>query len=61
MDGYGDSGRTFDNCYQLMYQSSVDGDCDDDNSMSSPATAEICDGVDNDCDGAVDEGACGMP
>ena len=29
------------------------GDCDDNNAATYPAAAEICDGLDNDCDGAV--------
>ena len=31
------------------------GDCDDSNSGVHPAAEEVCDGVDNDCDGTVDE------
>jgi len=30
-------------------------DCDDRNPSSGPGTAELCDGLDNDCDGTVDE------
>lgn len=33
-----------------------DGDCDDTNAAVRPDAAETCDGVDNDCDGAADEG-----
>jgi hypothetical protein len=37
-----------------------DGDCDDGNGWMNPGAAEVCDGLDNDCDGAVD-GACAEP
>jgi hypothetical protein len=34
---------------------SIPGDCDDSDPLISPAAAESCDAIDNDCDGAVDE------
>lgn len=35
----------------------VDVDCDDSDATINPGVAELCDGIDNNCDGAVDEGA----
>jgi hypothetical protein len=32
------------------------GDCNDSNNKVAPSASEICDGVDNDCDGQIDEG-----
>ena len=33
-----------------------DLDCDDGNPLANPGSGESCDGVDNDCDGVIDEG-----
>jgi hypothetical protein len=36
-----------------------DQDCDDDNAAVNPDAEELCDGIDNNCDDAVDEGVAG--
>ena len=33
-----------------------DGDCDDSDAAAHPGTEEICDGIDNNCNGLIDEG-----
>ncbi len=38
-----------------------EGDCNDSNPAVVPGGAEVCDGLDNDCDGYVDTGPGGVP
>jgi hypothetical protein len=54
-DGYGDSGTATDTCDPKPGYVTPSGDCDDGAYLVSPARDEYCDGVDNDCDGSVDE------
>jgi hypothetical protein len=35
-------------------------DCDDHNALRSPGVREVCDGLDNDCDGRADEGVLAL-
>ena len=53
-DGYGDDSVTVEACSAPAYYSSVGGDCDDGDDDFNPAAAEGCDGLDYDCDGAMD-------
>ncbi len=52
-DGWGDALDVADLC--LPGRVHTPGDCDDDAPNRSPTGAEVCDGLDNDCDGFVDE------
>ncbi len=54
-DGYG-SEETVQACSQPSGSSSVSGDCDDDEPEAYPTNVEVCDGIDNNCDGQTDEG-----
>jgi cysteine-rich repeat protein len=58
-DGFGDPDATTQACSEPSGYVAVTGtddtDCDDGDSSVSPDGTELCDGVDNDCDGIVDE------
>ncbi len=58
-DGYGDSYPVLTACGAPAGWVSTAGDCDDNNDRIGPAAIEVCDGVDNDCEGTVDIGALG--
>ncbi len=56
-DGYGGSFLTAQSCDGLFgYVDNAD-DCDDLETLVYPGATELCNGVDDDCDGDVDEGA----
>ena len=54
-DGFGDASTLDVTCYQPTGYVSDSSDCNDTNASINPAATETCDGVDNNCDGTVDE------
>ncbi len=54
-DGFGDASSTDIACDQPSGFVADASDCDDSDGAVHPAATEVCDGVDNDCDGATDE------
>ena len=56
-DGYGDLSVLIAACTQPAGAVADHRDCDDSHAESYPRAPEICDGLDNDCDGSTDEGA----
>ncbi len=54
-DGYGDAAVSVSACLAPSAHVADDTDCDDTDSAVNEAATEICDSVDNDCDGWVDD------
>lgn len=44
-------------CFMLAGWSRRDGDCDDAQSSVHPSATELCNAIDDDCDGVIDD-AC---
>jgi len=55
-DGYGDSNNSLSACTMPTGYVTDDMDCDDTDPNINPNATEVCDGVDNNCDGNIDEG-----
>ncbi len=60
-DGYGDPLFPAAACTAPSGHLAVAGDCDDTSLWVNPGALESCDGIDNDCDGAIDAYADGTP
>jgi large repetitive protein len=56
-DGYGDAASPLDACDPPTGFVADDTDCDDTSDQALPGGTEICDGLDNNCDGEIDEDA----
>jgi len=55
-DGFGDPDDVVYSCNSLLGYSEIDGDCDDSNATVHPDGTEVCNGLDDDCNGTVDDG-----
>ena len=53
-DGYGLDSSTLVQCYAPSGYAALGGECDDTDSAVNPAATEVCDGIDNDCEGSAD-------
>ena len=53
-DGYGNDAYTDEACLQPTGYAPDGGDCDDEDPAVGPASPELCNGLDDDCDGLVD-------
>ena len=59
-DGYGDAGTTVQACVVPSGYVTDDLDCDDGDDAVNPAATEVCDEIDNDCDGSTDDDDPGL-
>src|SRR5690606_31876560 len=58
-DGHGDPASIMTGCAAPPGHVASAGDCDDGDAALHPGADETCDAIDQDCDGAIDEGLIG--
>ncbi len=56
-DGFGDMAKAVDMCSAPAGYIAKGGDCIDTNKAVHPGASEVCDGLDNNCDGVMDDAA----
>ena len=56
LDGYGAGGIILSGCNPGMGYADSSDDCDDDADHTYPGADELCDALDNDCNGSLDDG-----
>jgi hypothetical protein len=59
-DGYGNAAVTIQACSAPIGYVTNNTDCNDNNAAVSPADAEICNTIDDNCNGSIDEGCCSI-
>ncbi|MEY3967303.1 MAG: hypothetical protein RL137_203, partial [Bacteroidota bacterium] len=55
-DGFGDDATATPFCQAPVNMIAIGGDCDDTDNAVYPGAPEVCDGLDNNCNGQFDEG-----